>query len=113
MLNNPLQNAIKKVATGPEYSKDLSYDEALESMTYILGGHADPVQTGIYFIALRMKRETSEENRGIYGIKCGGGLVRSITDPKWRRCIKSGGVGICERFSEFLLKTIGAKKTKL
>lgn len=65
MSNNPLQNAIKKVATGPEYSKDLSYDEALESMTYILEGHADPVQTSIFFIALRMKRETSEENRGI------------------------------------------------
>ncbi len=65
MSNNPLQNAIKKVATGPEYSKNLSYDEALESMTYILEGHADPVQTGIFFIGLRMKRETSEENRGI------------------------------------------------
>jgi anthranilate phosphoribosyltransferase len=65
MSNNPIQNAIKKVATGPEYSKNLSYDEALESMAYILEGHADPVQTGIFFIALRMKRETSEENRGI------------------------------------------------
>lgn len=65
MLNNPLQNAIKKVATGPEYSKNLSYDEALESMTYILEGHADPVQTGIFLIALRMKRETGDENRGI------------------------------------------------
>jgi anthranilate phosphoribosyltransferase len=65
MSNNPLQNAIKKVATGPEYSKNLSYNEALESMNYILEGHADPVQTGIFFIALRMKRETSEENRGV------------------------------------------------
>lgn len=65
MSNNPLQNAIKKVATGPEYSKNLAYDEALESMTYILEGDADPVQTGIFFIALRMKRETNEENRGI------------------------------------------------
>ena len=65
MSNNPLHNAIKKVATGPEYSKDLSYEETLESMTYILDGQADPVQAGIFFIALRMKRETSEENRGI------------------------------------------------
>ena len=65
MPNNPLHNAIKKVATGPEYSKDLSYDEALESMAYILEGNADPVQIGIFFIALRMKRETSDENRGI------------------------------------------------
>jgi anthranilate phosphoribosyltransferase len=65
MSKNPLQNAIKKVATGPEYSKNLSYEETLESMTYILEGHADPVQTGVFFIALRMKRETSEENLGV------------------------------------------------
>lgn len=65
MLNNPLHHAIKKVATGPEYSKDLTYEETLESMTYILDGQADPVQIGIFFIALRMKRETNDENRGI------------------------------------------------
>jgi anthranilate phosphoribosyltransferase len=65
MSYNPLHNAIKKIATGPEYSKNLTYDEALESMAYILDDNADPVQTGIFFIALRMKRETSEENRGI------------------------------------------------
>lgn len=65
MSDNPLHNAIKKIATGPEYSKDLTYDEALESMAHILDGEADPVQTGIFFIALRMKRETSAENRGI------------------------------------------------
>jgi len=65
MSNNPLHNAIKKVATGPEYSKSLSYEETIESMTFILEGHADPVQTAIFLIALRMKRETNEENRGI------------------------------------------------
>ena len=65
MSNNPLHNAIKKVATGPEFSKNLSFEETLESMTFILDGHADPVQTAIFFIALRMKRETNEENRGV------------------------------------------------
>ena len=65
MPTSLLHKAIQKVATGPEYSKNLQYEEALETMTYILSGNADPVQTGIFFIALRMKRETAEENRGI------------------------------------------------
>ncbi len=59
-----LRACIQKVATGPEYSKDLSYDEAYHAMRHILSGEADEVQTSIYLIALRMKRETDEENRG-------------------------------------------------
>lgn len=59
-----LRACIQKVATGPEYSKDLSYDEAYHAMRAILSGDADEVQAAIYFIALRMKRETDEENRG-------------------------------------------------
>ena len=59
-----MRQCIQKVATGPEYSKDLSFDEAYHAMRHILTGEADPVQTAIYFIALRMKRETDEENRG-------------------------------------------------
>ncbi|MFT5505543.1 MAG: anthranilate phosphoribosyltransferase [Gammaproteobacteria bacterium] len=62
---NVLRSAIQKVATGPEYSKDLDYEEALNTMEYILSGNADPVQTGIFLIAMRMKRETMEENCGI------------------------------------------------
>ncbi len=62
---NIMRQCIQKVATGPEYSKDLSFDEAYESMRVILSGDADPVQVAIYFIALRMKRETNEENCGI------------------------------------------------
>lgn len=62
---NILRLCIQKVATGPEYSKDLSFEEARHSMQQILKGDADPVQTAIYFIALRMKRETNEENCGI------------------------------------------------
>ena len=62
---NIMRQCIQKVATGPEYSKDLTLDEAYESMRAILSGDADPVQVAIYFIALRMKRETNEENCGI------------------------------------------------
>lgn len=60
-----MRSCIQKVATGPEYSKDLSFDEAHQAMKLILADKADPVQTGIFFIALRMKRETDEENKGV------------------------------------------------
>jgi anthranilate phosphoribosyltransferase len=57
--------AIKKVATGPHLSKDLSIDEAREAAIEILSGQADEVQAAIFFIALRMKTETNEENLGV------------------------------------------------
>lgn len=60
-----MRACIQKVATGPEYSKDLSFEEARSAMRLILDGEADPVQAGVFFIALRMKRETDDENRGI------------------------------------------------
>ncbi len=60
-----LRSCIQKVATGPEYSKNLSYDEAKSAMELILSGRADPVQTAVLLIALRMKRETDDENRGV------------------------------------------------
>lgn len=60
-----LAEAIKKVATGPHLSKDLSQQEAQLAMAEILSGQADPVQAAIFLIALRMKRETDEENIGI------------------------------------------------
>ncbi|WP_020394985.1 anthranilate phosphoribosyltransferase [Thiolinea disciformis] len=59
-----LRQCIQKVATGPEYSKDLTYDEAYYAMRHLLDPEVDPVQAAIYLIALRMKRETDEENRG-------------------------------------------------
>lgn len=61
-----LADAIKKVATGPHLSKDLSLEEAQSATAEILSGEADPVQAAIFFIALRIKRETNEENAGIY-----------------------------------------------
>lgn len=57
--------AIKKVATGPHLSKDLTLDEARDAMTEILSGEADEVQAAIFFIALRMKTETNDENLAI------------------------------------------------
>ncbi|MEJ2142963.1 MAG: anthranilate phosphoribosyltransferase [Gammaproteobacteria bacterium] len=60
-----MRSAIQKVATGPEYSKDLSYEESLAAMEYVLQDAADPVQAAVFFIALRMKRETMDEFKGI------------------------------------------------
>ena len=59
-----MRSVLQRIATGPEYSKDLPQEEARVALSLILDGQADPVQAGIFFIALRMKRETLEENAG-------------------------------------------------
>lgn len=56
---------IQSVATGPELSKPLTMDQAEDGFDLILSGGIDPVQAGIFLIALRMKRETDEENLGV------------------------------------------------
>ena len=60
-----MRSVLQRIATGPEYSKDLPQEEARAALNLILNGQADPVQAGIFFIALRMKRETLEENTGV------------------------------------------------
>jgi len=60
-----MRSVIQRIATGPEMSKDISREEARLAMRAILEGQIDPVQAGIFLIALRMKRETDEENIGI------------------------------------------------
>lgn len=60
-----MRSIIQRIATGPELSKDISLDEARAGMRYILEGRVDPVQAGIFLIALRMKRETDDENLGV------------------------------------------------
>ena len=60
-----LKSVIRRIATGPDLSKDIDFDEAKQAMQAIIRGQIDPVQSAIYLIALRMKRETQEENEGI------------------------------------------------
>ena len=60
-----LHACIQKVATGPEYSKNLSLADARNAMLHILSGDANPVRAAIFLIALRMKRETEDENAGV------------------------------------------------
>ena len=64
MSENILRGAIQKVATGPEFSKNISEEDSYNSMLDILGSDVDSVQAAIYLIALRMKRETMDENIG-------------------------------------------------
>ncbi|OYW39381.1 MAG: anthranilate phosphoribosyltransferase [Hydrogenophilales bacterium 12-61-10] len=60
-----MRSIIQRIATGPDLSKDISRTEAHLGTKAIIDNMIDPVQVGIYFIALRMKRETMDENRGV------------------------------------------------
>lgn len=63
--NVAMRSYLQRIATGPELSKPLSFEEARHGMQLILDQAVDPVQAGIFLIALRMKRETDEENQGV------------------------------------------------
>jgi len=60
-----MRSIIQRIATGPDMSKDISLEEARAGMRAILKQEIDPVQAAIFLIALRMKRETDDENKGI------------------------------------------------
>lgn len=60
-----MRSYLQRIATGPELSKDISLEETRHGMRLILDGQADPVQAGIFLIALRMKRESDDETRGM------------------------------------------------
>ena len=62
---NLIHSIIQRIATGPELSKNIEAEEAEAAMSAILSGEIDEVQSAIFLIALRMKRETMEENIGI------------------------------------------------
>ena len=60
-----MRSIIQRIATGPEMSKDISRQESREGMRLILEKKVDSVQAAVFLIALRMKRETDDENLGI------------------------------------------------
>jgi anthranilate phosphoribosyltransferase len=60
-----MHSILKRIATGPELSKNISREEARAGMRLVLDGEVDPVQAGVFLIALRMKRETDDENLGV------------------------------------------------
>ena len=60
-----MRSIIQRIATGPDLSKDISREEAHLGTKAIIENHIDPIQVGIFFIALRMKRESMDENKGV------------------------------------------------
>ncbi len=60
-----MRSIIQRIATGPDMSKNVTEAETRAGMAAILRGEIDPVQTAVFLIALRMKRETDDENKGI------------------------------------------------
>lgn len=84
-----MRSYIQRIATGPELSKPLTREQARDGFEIILKRQADPVQTAIFLIALRMKRETDDENLGVLDAlkkRCRHAQVKadellSISDP--------------------------------
>lgn len=60
-----MRSIIQRIATGPDMSKDISLEEARAGMRAVLNNEVEPVQAAVFLIALRMKRETDDENKGI------------------------------------------------
>ncbi|ABL02418.1 anthranilate phosphoribosyltransferase [Candidatus Ruthia magnifica str. Cm (Calyptogena magnifica)] len=60
-----IHSIIQRIATGPDLSKNIDFEEAKAGMQGILCGEINDVQSAIFLIALRMKHETREENEGI------------------------------------------------
>ncbi len=84
-----MRSYLQLVATGPELSKSLDIDQAEDALSLILEEKVDQIQSAILLIALRMKRETDDENLGaLNALKKGlrtattqSDEVLAITDP--------------------------------
>ena len=64
LLENPEKTMIaiiNRVATGPELSQSISYDEVRAGMSLVLEGLADLFQAAVFLIGLRVKRENADE----------------------------------------------------
>ncbi len=59
------EDFIRRVAVGPRASRDLSRGEARDALDAILTGQVSEVRAAVLLIALRMKRESADENRGM------------------------------------------------
>jgi anthranilate phosphoribosyltransferase len=72
-----IREAIQNVAVGPDRGRDISRELAAHVMRGILNGEIDQVQTAVFLIALRMKRESMTEFLGLFDALIGS--VQSAT----------------------------------
>lgn len=61
-----IREAIKNIAVGPDRGRDIPRDLTALVMRGILSGDIDPIQTAVFLIALRMKRESLDEFLGLF-----------------------------------------------
>jgi anthranilate phosphoribosyltransferase len=61
-----MREAIKDIAVGPDRGRDISRERAALVMRGILDGDIDEIQTAVFLIALRMKRESIDEFLGLF-----------------------------------------------
>ncbi len=89
-----MRRYLQLVATGPELSKSLDEEQAEDGMSIILNKEIDDVRTGIFLIALRMKRESEAENIGVLNA-----LIKSM-DQQTTRCAQV--LAIADPFNGYL-----------
>ncbi|MGA8261988.1 MAG: hypothetical protein WB783_17380 [Arenicellales bacterium] len=73
-----MRSIIERIATGPELSKDIPETQAYEGMRAILDQRIGDVQAAVFLIALRMKRESREESRGVFRALVDGSLNEPV-----------------------------------
>jgi anthranilate phosphoribosyltransferase len=61
-----IRDVIRRIAVGPDRGRDISAGEAEQVMAAVLRDQVDPIQAALFFIGLRMKRESIGEFQGIF-----------------------------------------------
>jgi len=61
-----IRAAIQDIAVGPDRGRDITQSHAESVMRSILSDEVDDVQAAIFLIALRMKRESMSEFKGLF-----------------------------------------------
>lgn len=63
--SDQLKEYVRRVAVGPKGSKDLTEQEAADGLAIGLRRQASDVRIGAFLLAMRIKRESAAENRGM------------------------------------------------